>query len=43
MAARATEAVPGHAWLRGCFRDLAREEAPRDGAENPVLPAPPKG
>lgn len=37
------DADPAHAWLRGCFRDLAREEAAQDGAENPLFPAPPKG
>ncbi|MGC5413064.1 LysR family transcriptional regulator, partial [Streptomyces sp. DT225] len=32
------DADPAHAWLRQCFRDLAREEAPDGGAGNSLIP-----
>ncbi|MCX0243652.1 LysR family transcriptional regulator [Streptomyces drozdowiczii] len=37
------DADPAHAWLRERFRQLAREEAPEDGDENPLFPVPPGG
>ncbi|WP_405936587.1 LysR family transcriptional regulator [Streptomyces sp. NBC_00726] len=38
------DADPAHAWLRECFRQLARDEAPDgDGGGNPLFPVPPGG
>ncbi|MFD5727073.1 LysR family transcriptional regulator [Streptomyces sp. NBC_00523] len=37
------DADPAHAWLRECFRQLAREEAQEGGGGNPLFPVPPGG
>ncbi|NEC65863.1 LysR family transcriptional regulator [Streptomyces sp. SID9727] len=37
------DADPAHAWLRQCFRELAREESPEGDAGKPLFPVPPGG